>query len=69
MKKHKRNIEQRAFNRGYTAGVTGKSKTLCPDPSHESHTHWMAGWRAGREDNWSGYTGVSGIHKIPNIST
>ena len=28
---------------------------------------WMSGWREGRGDQWSGMTGVSGIHKNPMV--
>jgi len=69
MRRQKRNVEQRAFNKGYQAGVSGKSKSLCPNTSAEAQQNWMNGWREGREDNWNGLTGVSGIHKLPGIST
>ncbi len=69
MRRQKRNVEQRAFNKGYQAGVSGKSKSLCPNTSANVQQFWMNGWREGREDNWSGLTGVSGIHKMPGIST
>jgi ribosome modulation factor len=69
MKRQKRDLEQRAYNRGYNAGVSGKSKSLCPNTSLEANHQWLAGWRDGREDNWSGLKGVSGIHKMPGIST
>lgn len=62
MKKQKRDLQQRAFSRGYRAGVERRSKDLAPvGPIHDS---WMAGWREGRSDNWDGMTGVSGIHKL-----
>ncbi|MBE0483305.1 MAG: ribosome modulation factor [Bacterioplanes sp.] len=62
MKKQKRDMQERAFQRGYRAGVERRSKDLAPvGPSHAS---WMSGWREGRADHWDGYTGVSGIHKI-----
>jgi len=69
MKRQKRDISQRMFNKGYQAGVSGKSKSLCPSSSAEQQQVWMNGWREGREDNWNGFIGVSGIHKLPNIST
>ncbi|MDK2777455.1 MAG: ribosome modulation factor [Pseudomonadota bacterium] len=62
MKKQKRDMQERAFARGYRAGVQRRSKDLAPPgPNRDA---WLAGWRSGRADNWDGYTGVSGIHKI-----
>ncbi len=69
MRRQKRDIDQRAFKKGYQAGVSGKSKSLCPNTSDSVQQNWLNGWREGREDNWDGLTGVSGIHKIPGIST
>jgi len=69
MRTQKRDIDQRTFNKGYQAGVTGKSKSSCPNTTSTAQQNWLNGWREGREDNWDGLTGVSGIHKIPGIST
>ena len=65
MKRQKRNAMQRIFNKGYRAGVNGKSKSLCPSEQSEQKQVWLNGWREGREDNWDGLVGVSGIHKLP----
>jgi ribosome modulation factor len=62
MKKQKRDLQQRAFSRGYKAGIERRTKDLAPEGS--AHDSWMAGWREGRADNWDGMTGVSGIHKL-----
>ena len=62
MKRQKRDMQERAFARGYRAGVERRSKDLAP--AGPTHDDWMAGWRSGREDNWDGYTGVSGIHRM-----
>lgn len=69
MKKQKRDLTQRAYSRGYTAGLTGKSKTLCPNATDAVQQTWLNGWRQGREDNWNGMIGVAGIHRMPGIST
>lgn len=62
MKKQKRDLCERAFAHGYRAGVARRSKDLAPmGPTRD---YWMAGWRSGRSDNWDGYVGVSGIHKM-----
>lgn len=62
MKKQKRNQQERAFTRGYRAGVERRSKDLAPMGAQRDA--WLAGWRSGRADHWDGYTGVSGLHKI-----
>jgi len=69
MKRQKRDIDQRAFNKGYQAGIAGKSKSLCPITKEVTQQNWLSGWREGRGDNWDGLTGVSGIHKLPGITT
>ncbi|KZY72166.1 ribosome modulation factor [Oleiphilus sp. HI0071] len=67
MKRQKRNPMHRAYNRGYLAGISGKSKSLCAAYSEDAQQDWLNGWRNGREDNWDGLTGVSGIHRLPTI--
>lgn len=62
MKKQKRDPEQRAFNRGYIAGIKGRSKEVCPLGHRQS---WLAGWRVGRCDQWDGLMGVAGLHRLP----
>lgn len=69
MRRQKRNAAQRTFNKGYHAGINGKSKTACPSMANDQRQTWLNGWREGREDNWNGFTGVSGIHRLPGIST
>ena len=69
MKRQKRDIDQRAFNKGYQVGVSGKSKSLCPNTKDTVQQNWLSGWREGRGDNWDGFIGVSGIHKLPGITT
>ena len=64
MKRQKRNMTSRAFDRGYQAGITGRSIDTCPHGEEEQRQHWIAGWREGRSDQWDGLTGVSGVHKL-----
>lgn len=68
MKRQKRNMHERAYNRGYLAGVKGKSKDTCPVDSPAFKQDWLNGWRDGRTDQWDGYTGVSGIHRIRSVA-
>ncbi len=65
MRRQKRDLVERAYNRGYLAGLSGRSKSLCPTENPEIRQSWMNGWRAGREDNWAGLQGVSAIHRLP----
>ena len=68
MRRQKRDKSNRAYARGYQAGVQGRSKSLCPYTDENiARQYWLNGWRDGREDNWDGYTGVSGVHKIANV--
>lgn len=67
MKRQKRDKMERAYQKGYMAGVEGKSKTLCPKDEGPEHQQWINGWREGRGDNWDGFTGVSGIHRVNEI--
>lgn len=69
MRRQKRDTSDRAYKRGYHAGLSGKSKSQCPTETPVAKQQWLTGWRDGRIDNWDGMIGVSGIHKIPGIST
>lgn len=64
MKRQKRDMAERAFQRGYQAGIKGRRKDACPYDTGETRQQWMTGWREGRTDQWDGFTGVSGIHKM-----
>ena len=67
MKRQKRDMNSRAFNRGYQAGLTGRSIDFCPHEDEAHRQNWVTGWRAGRSDQWDGLTGISGVHKIREI--
>lgn len=67
MRRQKRDKSNRAYTRGYQAGVQGRSKSLCPYDEITTRQFWINGWRDGREDNWNGFVGVSGVHKIANL--
>lgn len=63
MKTHKRDTSVRAYKKGYQAGVHGKAKDACPLHQEPGRQEWLSGWREGRQDNWDGLTGVSGVSK------
>lgn len=67
MRRQKRDRMERAYQKGYMAGVEGKSKELCPKIDGPEHQQWINGWREGRGDNWDGFTGVSGIHRVNQV--
>jgi len=54
MKRQKRDRIARAHNRGYQAGVTGKSKDDCPYQSLNYREQWLGGWRDARTDVLNG---------------
>ncbi len=64
MRRQKRDMNSRAFDRGYQAGVSGRSQDFCPHANETQRLNWMSGWREGRSDQWDGLTGVSGVHKL-----
>jgi ribosome modulation factor len=65
----KRNLEVRFYNKGYAAGIAGRSKDLCPSGYGSGRDSWLSGWRDGRTSAWEGLTGVSGIHRDPRIAS
>ena len=64
MRRQKRDMNDRAFDRGYQAGVSGRSSDFCPHEDDNHRQNWLTGWREGRCDQWDGLTGVSGVHKL-----
>ena len=62
MRRQKRDMNNRAFHKGYQAGLDGRSIEICPHESEAQRQFWLSGWREGRSDQWDGYKGVSGVH-------
>ena len=50
MKRQKRDRLERAHAQGYRAGVTGRSKEICPYQSLDTRSQWPGGWREAIED-------------------
>ncbi|MEE4193103.1 MAG: ribosome modulation factor [Halieaceae bacterium] len=63
MKRRKRDMNDRAYHKGYQAGLVGRSMDTCPHNAEAIRQYWLSGWREGRSDNRDGYTGVSGVHR------
>lgn len=68
MKRQKRDQTERAFVKGYQAGIDGRSKSLCPHESGEARQQWLNGWRESRMDQWDGYNRLAQVQKISNIN-
>lgn len=64
MKKQKRDLHERAYQRGYHAGLDGRHQDLCPHREEDMRGQWLAGWREGRDDNWNGLNTATGIQKM-----
>jgi len=67
MKRQKRDKTSTLFNRGFDAGINGKSRDSCPVQISELRSHWMSGWREGRDAHWSGMEGASAIQATPGL--
>ena len=50
MKRQKRDRLERAHAQGYRAGVTGRSKEICPYQSLDARSEWLGGWREAMAD-------------------
>ena len=64
-KRHKRDRTNRAWNRGYQAGIFGRSKEQCPHAAIAARESWLEGWMIGHRDHSDGALPVSGFHKRP----
>ena len=67
MKRQKRDQTERAFVKGYQAGIDGRSKSLCPHETGQARQQWLNGWRESRIDQWDGYSRLAQVQKISNI--
>jgi len=54
MKRQKRDRLERAHSRGYHAGLTGRSKEMCPYEESDARGQWMGGWREAQNERNSG---------------
>ena len=54
MKRQKRDKLSRAHSKGYQAGITGRSKEICPFQATDARSHWLGGWRDALTDRQLG---------------
>jgi ribosome modulation factor len=57
MKTQKRDKLTRAHAKGYQAGITHRSKELCPFQAIQARSEWLGGWREALTDRQSGLAG------------
>jgi len=67
MKRQKRNQTERAFGKGYQAGIDGRSRSLCPHDRGQVRQQWLSGWREARIDHWDGYNRLAQVQKLSNM--
>lgn len=68
MKRQKRSPLDRAYSKGYQAGISGRSKSGCPHEEQIARQTWLTGWREGREDHWNGMNDAASAQKIANFN-
>ena len=64
MRRQKRDMKDRAYHKGYHAGISGRAKSQCPHASGDTRQHGLCGGREGRNDSWASLKGVSGLSNI-----
>ena len=64
MRRSKRDMIKRAFERGYQMGLSGRSKETCPHGRGRNQLSWLQGWHAGHVDQWDGATALTGSYQL-----
>lgn len=64
-KRSKRDRTTRAWQRGYQAGLIGRSQDMCPHQEIGTRTSWIDGWTQGHQDHADGSMAIGGMHKRP----
>jgi len=62
-------MSQRAYQRGFYAGLGGRNKATCPHSALDQREQWLAGWRDGKEANWAAMTGVAGLATLNSVES
>ncbi len=68
MKSQKRDTSQRAYGKGYQAGLSGRSKSLCPHETGIPRQLWINGWREARTDQWDGLNRLAQVQKLGQLT-
>lgn len=55
MKRQKRDRLERARTKGYQAGMSGRSKEVCPYFGADERGHWLGGWRDALDERAQGF--------------
>lgn len=55
MKRQKRDRTERAHNKGFIAGINGKSSEQCPFSAANARESWLGGWREARTEISKGF--------------
>ena len=69
MKSQKRDQTERAFSKGYQAGIQGRSRSICPHETGQARQQWLNGWRESRIDQWDGLNRLAQVQKLNNLSS
>ena len=69
MKSQKRDQTERAFSKGYQAGIQGRSRSICPHETGQARQQWLNGWRESRIDQWDGLNRLAQVQKLNNLHT
>lgn len=64
-KRSKRDRSTRAFQKGYQAGLIGRSQEKCPHQEAAVRNSWIEGWNEGHQDQADGAVAIGGLHKRP----
>lgn len=67
MKRQKRDQTERAFTKGYQAGIDGRSRSICPHENGSARQQWLNGWRESRVDQWDGLNRLAQVQKLSNL--
>lgn len=67
MKRQKRDRTERAYTKGYHAGLHGKSRDFCPFDNLIPRSSWLNGWREGRTDQHYGMTGIASVQNLKSL--
>ena len=65
-KRSKRDRSSRAWQKGYQAGLIGRSFEKCPHQENAARQSWLDGWPVGHQDHSEGAMAIGGLHTRPH---